>query len=173
MSATHNPTGTAVDAVDIDNGVELVTEQIKALKELAQEDDKEPITEGQRYDFSIRWGTVFAGRLRRLAHYSSLGTLDDVDERRFRALRDERRRLSHLIDRFRLAYPAFTDGVPSTAKRFRTRHGESPSRARRFSSAASLSCQLPGGVAPKRPRALARAPSSSATFATGQQGGHR
>jgi hypothetical protein len=60
MSATHNPTGTAVDAVDTDNGVERITEQIKALKELAQEDDKEPISEGQRYDFSIRWGTCGA-----------------------------------------------------------------------------------------------------------------
>jgi hypothetical protein len=45
--------------------------------------------------------------------------LDDADERRFHALCDELRRLSHLIDRFRLAHPAFTDGPPATAKRFR------------------------------------------------------
>jgi hypothetical protein len=31
---------------------------------------------------------VLAGRLRRLVHYSSLGLLDDADERRFGALRD-------------------------------------------------------------------------------------
>ena len=122
MSATQDPTGTAVDstavdstAVDIDNDVALITEQIKALKELAQEDDKEPISEGQRYDFSVRWGTVLAGRLRRLAHYSSLGRLSDADARRFHALCDELRTLSHLIDRFRLAQLNFTDTPPATA----------------------------------------------------------
>jgi hypothetical protein len=73
--------------VAIDHDVELITEQIKALKELAQEDAETPISEGHRYDFSIRWGTVLAGRLHRLVHYSSLGLLDDADERRFRAAR--------------------------------------------------------------------------------------
>ena len=62
---------------------------------------------------------MLAGRLRRLVHYSSLGRLDDVDERRFHALCDELRTLSHLIDRFRLAQPNFTDASPATAKRFR------------------------------------------------------
>ena len=120
MSATQNPTRTAVE---IDDDVELITGQIKALKQLASQDDQEAISEGQRYDFSIRWGTVLAGRLRRLVHYSSLGRLDDGDERRFRALCDELRTLSHLIDRFRLAHPDFTDGAPATAKRFRRRSG--------------------------------------------------
>ncbi len=116
MSATQNPTGTAVD---IDDDVELITEQIKALKELRDKDDEEPISEGQRYDFSIRWGTVLAGRLRRLVHYSSLGLLDDADEPRFHALCDELRTLSNLIDRFRLAQPVFTDTPPAKAKRHR------------------------------------------------------
>lgn len=116
MSATQNPTRAAVA---IDHDVELITQQIKALQELAQKDAEAPISEGQRYDFSIRWGTVLAGRLRRLVHYSSLGLLDDADERRFRALREELRTLSHLIDRFRLAQPNYTDGPPAMAKRFR------------------------------------------------------
>jgi hypothetical protein len=121
MSATQNPTRTAVDVdididIDIDNDVELITEQIKALKELAQEDDEEPISEGRRYDFSIRWGTVLAGRLRRLVHYSSLGRLSDADARRFHALCDELRALSHLIIRFRLAQVNFTHTPPATAK---------------------------------------------------------
>jgi hypothetical protein len=114
MSATKSPTGTAVE-IDID--VQLINEQIKALKELAQDDDIEPISEGRRYDFSIRWGTVLAGRLRRLAHYSSLGRLRDADVRRFNALCDELRTLSHLIDRFRLAQANFTDTPRATAKR--------------------------------------------------------
>ena len=116
MSATQIPTRAAVA---IDHDVELITEQIKALKELGQKDAEAPISEGQRYDFSIRWGTVLAGRLRRLVHYSSLGLLDAADERRFRALCDELRTLSHLVDRFRLARPNFTDGPPATAKRCR------------------------------------------------------
>ncbi len=118
MSATQNRTRAAID---IDNDVELITQQIKALKELAKKDDEEAISEGQRYDFSIRWGTVLAGRLRRLVHYSSLGRLDDADERRFQVLRDELRTLSHLIERFRLASPNFTDSPPAKAKRFRRR----------------------------------------------------
>jgi len=115
MSATQNDTRAAVD---IDDDVELITEQIKALKELGKKDDEAPISEGQRYDFSIRWGTVLAGRLRRLVHYSSLGQLEDADESRFHALCDELRTLSHLIDRFRLAQPVFTVAAPATAKRF-------------------------------------------------------
>jgi len=114
MSATRNLIRAAVD---IDNDVELITGQINALKELAKTDDDAPITEVQRYDFAIRWGTVLAGRLRRLVHYASLGRLDDADVRRFHALCDELRALSHLIDRFRLARPNFTVAPPAAAKR--------------------------------------------------------
>lgn len=133
MSATQNPPRPAFKTnIDIDNDVALITQQIRALRELAKADDEEPISEGRRYDFSIRWGTVLAGRLSRLRHYGSLGRLDDADMRRFAALRDELRTLSHLIDRFRLARPNFTDGPPSGAKpvsppRFSP---ESPSPAR-------------------------------------------
>ena len=116
MSATRGPSRAAVD---IDNDVELITEQINALKELARTDDEAPITEGQRYDFAIRWGTVLAGRLRRLVHYGSLGRLDDADVRKFHALCDELHALSHLIDRFRLAQPNFTAARPSTTGHFR------------------------------------------------------
>ncbi|OBG32690.1 hypothetical protein [Mycobacterium sp. E3198] len=112
MSATRHRTR----AVDIDHDVELITQQITALRELAKRDDEQAISEGQRYDFSIRWGTVLAGRLRRLTHYSSLGHLDEADERRFHALRDELCTLSHVIERFRLATPNFAD-EPPTAKR--------------------------------------------------------
>ncbi|HUH72385.1 MAG TPA: hypothetical protein VLZ05_28185 [Mycobacterium sp.] len=96
--------------VDIDEDVELLTEQTKALKEFGEKDEEEPISEGQRYDFSIRWGTMLAGRLRRLVHYSSLGLLSHADERRFHALCDELRTLSDLIDRFELAHPVARHG---------------------------------------------------------------
>ncbi|WP_156688584.1 hypothetical protein [Mycobacterium sp. Marseille-P9652] len=116
MSATDEDTRAAVDA---DDDIELITAQVEALKELAREDDRDPISEGRRYDFSIRWGTILAGRLRRLVHYSALGRLDDADERRFGELCDELRALAPLIDRFRLAHPVFTTGRPARAKRFR------------------------------------------------------
>ena len=100
------------DTVDIDDDVELVNEQIKALKELGGQGQ---VSEVQRYDFSIRWGTILAGRLRRLVHYSSLGMLDDADEHRFHALCAELRSLSDLIDRFRLARPVLIDSPPAAA----------------------------------------------------------
>lgn len=114
MSATQSEFGAAVA---IDHDVELIAHQIGALKELGRQDDREPITEGQRYDFSIRWGTVLAGRMRRLVHYSALGRLGDHDERRFRELCEELRTVSGLIDRFRLARPTVTTVTagPATA----------------------------------------------------------
>jgi hypothetical protein len=91
--------------VTIDDDVEWLTEQIEALKQLGRQDE---VDEGQKYDFSIRWGTAMAGRLRRLVHYSARGVLADADERRFQALCDELNGLSDLIDRIGLARPDFT-----------------------------------------------------------------
>lgn len=112
--------------IDVDEDLELLNEQLRALRALGarnddddDDDDDEPVTEGRRYDFSIRWGTAMAGRLRRLAHYSALGKLDSDDERRFAMLCAELRSLSDLIDRFGLAQPRFSDSPPATAKRFR------------------------------------------------------
>ena len=94
--------------VTIDDDVEWLTEQIQALKQLGRQDD---VDDGQKYDFSIRWGTALAGRLPRLVHYSSRGLLAEADERRFQALCDELRGLSDLIDRIGLAHPVFTSAA--------------------------------------------------------------
>jgi hypothetical protein len=140
MSVTRHGTESerAGVTVDIDADVELLTEQIKALKELGSQGQ---VSEGQRYDFSIRWGTIQAGRLRRLVHYSALCMLTDADERRFQELCAELRSLSGLIDRFRLAQPVFTEGKSARARRHRAprqsksspgtpaRHPENPSPA--------------------------------------------
>jgi hypothetical protein len=56
----------------------------------------------QRYDLSVRWGTALAKRLQRLVRYSSLGLLNQADERRFQSPCEELRTLSDLIDRFDL-----------------------------------------------------------------------
>ncbi|OBI45543.1 hypothetical protein A5707_01790 [Mycobacterium kyorinense] len=102
--------------IGVDDDFEWINEQIRALKELGAKDQVEP---GESYDFSIRWGTALAGRLRRLMLYSSEGILSETDEARFQSLREELRGLSVLIDRFELAHPVFTEPTPATAKRHR------------------------------------------------------
>jgi hypothetical protein len=102
--------------ITIDDDVEWLTEQIAALRQLGQKDE---VSEGEKYDFSIRWGTALAGRLPRLVHYSSRGLLDETDERRFQALCHELRELSEVIERIGLAQPVFSDSPPATAKRHR------------------------------------------------------
>jgi hypothetical protein len=99
--------------IGIDDDFEWINEQIQALRQLGQ---KEELAEGESYDFSIRWGTALAGRLRRLVYFSSAGVLDEADERRFQSLCDELRALSDLIDRFGLARPVFSDKPPAKAK---------------------------------------------------------
>lgn len=112
--------------IGIDDDFEWINEQIEALKQLGE---KEELDEGESYDFSIRWGTALAGRLRRLVHYSGQGILSEADEHRFKSLCDELRGLSELIDRFELAHPVFTDTPPAQAKRHagprraKSRHG--------------------------------------------------
>jgi hypothetical protein len=99
--------------ITIDDDVEWLTELIKALKELGRQDE---VTDSEKYDFSIRWGTALAGRLPRLVHYSARGLLDDADEHRFKALCDELRGLSELIDRIGLTQPAFSETEPRPAR---------------------------------------------------------
>lgn len=98
MSATPNDR----TPVNIDDDVAFLTEQIEGLKQLAQRDD---VDDEEIYDLSIRWGTALAGRLPRLAHYNSLGELDDEDQQRFGSLCDQLRELSPLIERFDLTRP--------------------------------------------------------------------
>lgn len=119
MSATPN-NGMPVN---IDDDVAFLTEQIEALKQLALRDD---VDDEEVYDLNIRWGTALAGRLPRVAHYSSLGQLGDDDQRRFESLRDQLRDLSPLIERFDLTRPKFpgsTDGQASGGRHARKRLG--------------------------------------------------
>lgn len=102
--------------ITIDDDVEWLTEQIQALKQLGRQDE---VTDGEKYDFSIRWGTALAGRLPRLVHYSSRGLLGEADERRFQMLCDELRELSDLIDRIGLTQPILSSAPPGNAKRRR------------------------------------------------------
>lgn len=88
--------------VNIDDDVAFLTEQIDALKQLGQRND---VDDEEVYDLNIRWGTALAGRLPRMAYYSSLGQLGEDDQRRLDSLCDQLRELSPLIERFDLTRP--------------------------------------------------------------------
>ncbi|MDD4867209.1 MAG: hypothetical protein PHQ28_08870 [Mycobacterium sp.] len=93
-------------AVNIDDDVDFITEQIQRLKELAQQNaERDQLNDEDVYDLSVRWGTALAGRLPRMAYFSSSGLLSDGDERRFQSLCEDLRGLSPLVERFKLARP--------------------------------------------------------------------
>ncbi|WP_082939621.1 hypothetical protein [Mycobacterium sp. 852014-50255_SCH5639931] len=107
--------------VSIDADVEFLAEEIAALQALGRKDS---VDDGELYDFSVRWGAALAGRLPRLVHYSSLGLLDDTDERRFRSLCEDLRGVSGIAEKFGLPRPALPGDQIAPAKgrrRLRTR----------------------------------------------------
>lgn len=121
--------------VSIDDDVEFLTEQIERLKELGQQDETDDVFDDEDvYDLSIRWGTALAGRLPRMAHYSSVGLLTDADERRFQSLSDELREVSPLIERFKLARPDFVDCPDAQASSGHHRKKRATKRKRLLSS---------------------------------------
>jgi hypothetical protein len=92
--------------VSVDDDVEFLSEQLERLKELgAQNPDRDQMSDEDVYDLSVRWGTALAGRLARMAHYSSCGLLAEADQRRFQTLCEELREASPLIERFKLVRP--------------------------------------------------------------------
>jgi hypothetical protein len=103
-------------AVGVDDDVDLIQRQIAALRALGQ---RGSVSEDEIYDFSIRWGTVLAGRVRRLAHYSALGLLAEADAAKFDALRQELNELTGLIDRFRLTRPRLAGDTTPPRRRLR------------------------------------------------------
>jgi hypothetical protein len=105
-------------AITVDDDIDWLTEQVEALRELGRQ---EQVSDGEKYDFSIRWGTALAGRLPRLLHYSSRGLLDLADEERFQALCDDLRELSDLVAKLGLVQPVF-----SAAPRAATRRRQEP-----------------------------------------------
>lgn len=92
--------------VSIDDDVAVLTEQLRALRELGRCTE---VDDTQVYDLSIRWGTALAGRLPRLVYYHNRGLLDDDAERRFTALCGELREVTDLAQRFDLARPELPD----------------------------------------------------------------
>ncbi len=72
----------------IDEDMGAVADGIRGLRELAL--DPVASEDGTRvYDFSIRWGVLMAGRLKRLEHYYRAAELTEEQERAYRRLRGD------------------------------------------------------------------------------------
>lgn len=107
-------------APGIDRDLDVIFAETGALRELASDPDK--AQDGARvYDFSIRWGTLMSGRLKRLEHYHLAGELTEEEERRYRVLRSELKDATPLTERLGIARPT----VP-----LEDREGPSPGRRR-------------------------------------------
>jgi hypothetical protein len=78
--------------------------KVTALHELAADPEVSP-DDDQVYDFSIRWGTMLAGRLQRLDYYYRRASLTPSDAGRYQALLDELRAVAPTAKRLRLALP--------------------------------------------------------------------
>ncbi len=72
----------------IDKDMSAVADGIRGLRELAL--DPVGSEDGARiYDFSIRWGVLMSGRLKRLEHYYRTKELTEEQERAYRRLRGD------------------------------------------------------------------------------------
>ncbi len=82
----------------------MVAAGIEALRGLAS--DPKKAQDGSRvYDFSIRWGVLMSGRMKRLEHYYRAGVLTDDQEQRYRKLRHELKDATPQIGRLGVAKP--------------------------------------------------------------------
>lgn len=91
----------------MDADLRVIAAGIEALCELGSDPAKAE-DRWRVYDFSIRWGVLISGRLKRVEHYYRLGELTGAQAARYRELRRELRRGMPLIERLDLGRP----GVP-------------------------------------------------------------
>ncbi|PSR69959.1 hypothetical protein C8258_02590 [Nocardia sp. MDA0666] len=94
--------------VDVEEDLDILTEQLRGLRELAADPDL-TAADGVVYDFGIRWGTMMSGRLPRVVYYRERGALSVADGDRFDRLIEEFAAAAATIERLRLA-PARTTG---------------------------------------------------------------
>ncbi len=88
----------------IDEDLSLIAVGIRALRELAL--DPVGSEDGARvYDFSIRWGVLMSGRLKRLEHYYRAGELTEEQERVYRRLRGELKEATPLAESLGIGRP--------------------------------------------------------------------
>lgn len=88
----------------IDKDLSMIAAETAALRELAS--DPAGSKDGARiYDFSIRWGALMSGRLKRLEYYYRAGDLTEDQERRYRDLRRELKEVTSLTERLGIGRP--------------------------------------------------------------------
>jgi len=88
----------------IDTDLNMILAETEALRKLASDPDK--AEDGARvYDFSIRWGVLMSGRLKRLEYYYWAGDLTEDQERRYQELRHELEEAMPLIERLGVSHP--------------------------------------------------------------------
>jgi len=88
---------TATGPPGIDEDLSTVAAEIGALRELAL--DPVGSEDGARvYDFSVRWGVLMSGRLKRLEHYYRTGELTREQEDAYRRLRGELKEATPLAE---------------------------------------------------------------------------
>ena len=88
--------------MDMDLG--MVSAEIEALRDLGG-DPKGAEDKGKVYDFSIKWGVLMTGRLKRIEHYHRAGDLTEEQGRRYRELKRELKEAIPLIERLGIARP--------------------------------------------------------------------
>lgn len=82
----------------------MVAAGIAALRELAS--DPTGSKDGARiYDFSIRWGVLMSGRLKRLEYYYRAGELTEEQERGYRRLRQALEEATPQMERLGVGRP--------------------------------------------------------------------
>jgi len=97
----------------VDTDIDMLCAQIAALRELEQNQAKEP-NSNRVYAFGIRWGAMIFGRLERLDHYSRKGALSSGEQQRYDSLLAELRELLPVMDELGVARPNVSlDGSPA------------------------------------------------------------
>lgn len=84
--------------------LDMIASGIEALNDLASDPDKAQDS-ARVYDFSIRWGVLMSGRLRRLEHYYRAGELAENHESRYREVRCRLKDAAPLIERLGIGHP--------------------------------------------------------------------
>lgn len=97
-----NQPGAGRPGIDVD--LRMIATEIEVLRELASDPAKAE-DRWRIYDFSIRWGVLISGRLKRVEHYYRLGELTEIQEARYRELRRELKEVVPLIEQLNLGRP--------------------------------------------------------------------
>jgi hypothetical protein len=93
----------------IDRDLGMISAALEELSHLAS-DEQEAQDSARIYDFSIRWGVLLSGRLKRLSHYHRRGELTENQEIRYQELREELREAAPRAERLGVARPTIPPG---------------------------------------------------------------